>query len=310
MTWHPRSDWTKAPKGGTVLAGTGRVITTIYIHFPGAGPRTIGTASPRARLEGYRRYHKGTQGWADIAYNLAVDQRGDVWELRGIDRQSGANGGTRSNRHGMAVLVLVGDNEEPTAACIAGIKDAVRRIRAQHPKARAIKGHQESPDASTDCPGEPLMRLVRAGALEPGRVTATAGGTSTPTRLPAPDVPAKGLVVDGRFGTATVEALQAFLNAGGRGGARIVVDGKAGPATWRALQRYLGTPVDGKVSSQSYKPAELGNGITGGWEYTGRGSSGSTMVRALQKWIKVPADGVWGPATTKGLQVKLREHGA
>ena len=129
MAYYSRSSWTSAGKGGTVLKGTGRTMTTIYIHYPGSGG-TIGrasVASTKSRLEGYRRQHKNVNGWADIAYNLAVDQSGNVWELRGIDRQSGANGGTASNRSGQAILVLVGNNEKPTAECVAGIKDAVRR---------------------------------------------------------------------------------------------------------------------------------------------------------------------------------------
>lgn len=189
MTYFPRSAWTSAPKGGVVLKGTGRTMTTIYIHYPGQGA-AIGNASVAAtkrRLEGYRRMHKNVNGWADIAYNVAVDQAGNVWELRGIDRQSGANGGTRSNRSGQAVLVLVGNNEKPTAACLDGIREAVRRIRAQHPQATRIRGHQQSPDASTACPGPHLMGYVRSGALEPGKAAAApAKGTSAPASAPAP----------------------------------------------------------------------------------------------------------------------------
>ena len=283
MAYYSRSSWTSAPKGGVKLAGSGRTMTTIYIHYPGAGG-TIGrasTAATRKRLEGYRRQHKIANGWADIAYNVAVDQSGNVWELRGIDRQSGANGGTTSNRHGQAILVLVGNDEAPTPECILGIQDAVRRIRAAHPKATRMRGHQQSPDASTECPGSRLMSLVRSGALEPGKVST--GGTSKPAAS-KPAVTATGkLVADGRFGTTTVKALQQWLNE--KHGAGLAVDGKAGKTTWRALQKALGMKVDGEVSNQSYKPEELGNGITQGWDYDGRGAKGSTMVRALQKLV-------------------------
>ena len=168
MAYYSRSAWTNTGKSGPVLKGTGRTMTTIYIHYPGQ-PSAIGrasVASTKARLKGYRSQHVNGNGWKDIAYNVAVDQSGNVWELRGIDRQSGANGGTASNRSGQAILVLVGNNEAPTADCIAGIRDAVRRVRAQHPKAKTIRGHQQSPDASTACPGAHLMKLV-AGGLEP-----------------------------------------------------------------------------------------------------------------------------------------------
>lgn len=308
MAYYSRSSWTSAGKSAVKLAGTGRTQTHIYIHYPGqaASIGRASTASTRNRLLGYRRQHVNGNGWADIAYNVAVDQSGNVWELRGIDRQSGANGGTASNRSGQAILVLVGNNEAPTADCIAGVKDAVRRIRSQHRKATTIRGHQQSPDASTACPGVHLMQLVRSGALEPGStVSAPSGGTSKP----APAVTASGkLVVDGRWGQATTSALQRFLNSG-RGG-NLTVDGRMGPASWKALQDYLRAPYrDGKISRQSYRHNELGNGISpNGWEYTGRRSSGSQTIELLQKWGQVTQDGIVGEGTTSALQRKLNVH--
>lgn len=117
------------------------------------------------------------------------------------------------------------------------------------------------------------------------------------------------LEVDGRFGTATAKAWQMFLNSRVEG-ANLVVDGRIGPSTHRAAQQYFGTPVDGVVSNQSYKPEELGSGISGnGWEYTGRGSSGSTLIKALQKWVGVKQDGVLFEGTISALQEKLNDHG-
>ena len=314
MAYYSRSAWTRTGKGGVRLAGSGRTMTTIYIHYPGQGA-AIGrasVASTRNRLEGYRRQHKNVNGWADIAYNVAVDQSGNVWELRGIDRQSGANGGTASNRSGQAILVLVGNNEKPTAECVAGIKDAVRRIRRVHPKASRIRGHQQSPDASTACPGAHLMGLVRSGGLEPGStVSVPSGGVSVPAPKPAakPAVQGGKLVVDGRWGVATSKALQRFLKSKGHNVGAI--DGRMGPRSWRALQEYLRAPYkDGKVSRQSYRHTELGNGISpNGWEYTGRKSKGSQTIELLQKWAGADVDGTVGSGTVKALQRKLNAGG-
>lgn len=296
MAYYSRSSWTNVAKGGTRLAGSGRTMKYIYIHYPGQ-PGNIGrahTSVTKRRLKGYLRQHKNINKWADIAYNVAVDQDGNVWELRGIDRQTGANGGTTSNRHGQSILVLVGNNEEPTKECIAGIKDAISRIQKVHPEATTLRGHQDSPDASTECPGPHLMKLVKSGLKE----------QSAPAKKqPAAKKADGSLTVDGRFGTASVKALQTFLKKSGYDPGKI--DGKAGVSTWKALQRYLKTPVDGEVSNQSYKPEELGNGITQGWDYDGRGAKGSTMVKALQKWVGVKADGIWGEKTTEALQRKL-----
>lgn len=302
MTYYNRSSWTRTGKGGVKLAGSGRTMTHIYIHYPGQ-PAAIGkatTAATKARLEGYRKQHKNGNGWADIAYNIAVDQSGNVWELRGIDRQSGANGGTTSNRHGQAILVLIGNNEAPTAACIAGIQDAIRRVRRVHPKAKTIRGHQQSPDASTACPGAHLMKLVRSGGLEPGNTPSVpSGGASVPAK---PAVTKDGkLVVDGRWGTATTKDLQKALG--------VEQDGRAGVDTWKALQKRLGAPyIDGEISRQSYKADELGNGIVPKWwKYTGRRSKGSQTIELLQKHVGVKVDGVAYEGTTRALQKALND---
>lgn len=411
-----RSEWTSNPKEAVVLADNPeRIQTEIYIHYPGQGS-DIGDApksSTKNRINGYYRSHVSGE-YSDIAYNLAVDQGGNIWELRGIDRQSGANGGTTTNRRGQAILVLVGNDEIPTDNCIAGIRKAVSMIRDMHSEAKDILGHQESFEASTECPGVHLMALVDAGALDPDNDPASAGATSAPkntsgvvdvdgrwgretseeiqTRLGVradgrmgPDswramqalfgTPADGIVskqshrhdalgngispngwdytgpnssgstlikklqtavgatadgvlgggtikltqkklnsdprflkgkgftdVDGRFGTDTVKAAQRFLNSEG---ANLKVDGKAGHNFWKAWQKFLGTHVDGKVSNQSHRAEDLGNGITQGWEYTGPNSSGSTMVRALQTWAGATPDGVWGEGTTAAIQRKL-----
>lgn len=321
MAYYSRSSWTNVRKGGTTLAGTGRTMTEIYIHYPGQ-PGTIGIESFQAtknRLEGYRKQHKNANGWADFAYNLVVDQKGNIWEGRGIDKQSGANGGTRSNRSGQAILVLVGNNEAPSSLCVRGIQEAIRMIRKQHPSAKRIKGHQQSPDASTACPGVHLMKLVKSGALEPGSSVSIpsipAGGTSVPVSKPVnkpsnkPSVSKAGkLKVDGRFGEESSKAYQRFLNSRG---ANLKVDGRLGPASHLAGQKYVNAPYkDGKVSRQSYKHNELGNGISpSGWEYTGRGSSGSQYVKLLQKWCGVKQDGIWYEGLSAALQRKLNEHG-
>lgn len=308
MVYYTRSTWTKATKGGTVLKGSGRTITDIYIHYPGQ-PGKIGAESNQSiinRLESYRKLHKNTKGWADIAYNLAVDQKGNVWELRGVERQSGANGGTHSNRTGQAILVLVGNTEEPTAACIKGIQEAIKLVRKQHPSAKRIRGHQQSPDnTSTDCPGSHLMRLVKSGALEPG---ASVSAHSVPTDKPVTSTKAGKLKVDGRWGTESTKAYQRFLNSKG---AKLKVDGRMGPDTHLAGQNFFNAPFkDGIVSKQSYKNTELGNGISSnGWEYTGRNSKGSSYVKLLQNWVGVGQDGIWYEGLSAALQNKLNSLG-
>lgn len=276
--------------------------TEIYIHYPGAAG-DIGNIDQEAtalRLNSIYASHTGglNPEYNDIAYNWAVDQGGRIFELRGT-RQSGANGGSVSNRRGQSILCVVGNTEPIYPALIRSVRDLVDYIREWQPTAERILGHQESVDldpGDTECPGLRLMDLIKEGAFESSVPIPPGEGPGDPGP-PDPGPIETVLTVDGRFGQATVRVLQRRLG--------VTVDGRAGNNTWRALQAFLGTPVDGVVSNQSYRAEELGNGISQGWEFTGRGSSGSTMVRALQGYLGLSADGIWFEGTTRALQTRL-----
>lgn len=104
-----------------------------------------------------------------------------------------------------------------------------------------------------------------------------------------------------------MRAFQGWLNREHNAG--LDVDGKAGRKTWRALQDALDAPYkDGKISRQSYRAEELGNGITQGWEYTGPNSEGSQTVELLQRLVGVDDDGIWFEGTTTALQRWLNKR--
>ena len=65
----------------------------------------------------------------------------------------GGNGGTTTNRRGQAILVLVGNNEQPTQDAIEGVRWAIAHIQEKHPGAKKVLGHRDSFEASTACLG-------------------------------------------------------------------------------------------------------------------------------------------------------------
>lgn len=266
----------------------------VYLHFPGSGNIEMADETPTqiaSRLRGYRADHVDRQGWNDIGYNAAVDQLGNSYELRGLGNESGANGGSESNNHGVAILCMVGNEEEPSEALIAAVNGLIAQVKAKRDSLAWIRGHRQSPDASTDCPGEPIMAL-----LEQGDVFVLDG---VPGASQGPDIrpPSKKVDEDGRLGTETIAELQRRLG--------VKDDGRAGEKTWTALQEFLSAPVvDGKISRQSYRADELGNGIVAGpsWEFTGRGSEGSKTVKLMQAYVGANHDGTWYEGTTAKLQ--------
>ena len=158
----PRSRWT--PTTSSAVPAKADQLRGVAVHYPGA-PGTIGReseAQTAARLEGYRRHHVNGNGWRDIAYNVAVDQSGRLWVLRGISRQAGANGTRTANEQYGAILALVGNDEDPTPELIAGIQYAVRLYDVRYPgKIKRVAPH--SAFADTACPGVKLRRLLNDG---------------------------------------------------------------------------------------------------------------------------------------------------
>ena len=229
-----------------------------------------------------------------------VVEAGKVACIVDPDRRAWHAGNSRGNHESIGIECRPEATDGDYATVAALIAD-LRAVYGNIP----LKRHKDW--TSTACPGvwdiQKLDRLARG--VKPG---IPSGGAS----VPAPSKPAVSggkLVVDGRWGVATSKALQRFLK--GKGHNPGAIDGRMGPKSWRALQEYLRAPYkDGKISRQSYRHTELGNGIApNGWEYTGRKSKGSQTIELLQKWAGADVDGTVGSGTVKALQRKLNAGG-
>lgn len=118
-------------------------------------------------LEAIRRHHVHTNGWSDIAYQQAVDQRGRRWMLRGWGLRSAANGGTQANAGWGAVVALVGQGQEPTEDMLRGLADARQDFRRYHPTGTRLVTHNDVRPGPTACPGPELSAWVRHGGPRP-----------------------------------------------------------------------------------------------------------------------------------------------
>lgn len=157
----PRSRWTSTKS--RAVPAKGDQLIGVALHYPGQAA-SIGLESEAGtanRLERYRRDHVNRNGWADIAYNVAVDQRGNVWTLRGVSRQSGANGTTEANRTRGSILCLIGNTEAPSAAMIDAVLYAARLWDVRYPGIRYMNPHSRF--VRTACPGATVRRLLNDG---------------------------------------------------------------------------------------------------------------------------------------------------
>lgn len=165
----PRSAWgARAPKPGPGDLTPSRV-AGVAIHWPGTDSRTpITTAAAVASaLRGWQAFHMDDRDWSDIAYQVAVDQDGRAWTLRGLRTQSGANGDVDVNeRYGAILLVLV-TGEQPSAAMKATVRAVIADYRELYPNCVAIRPHSAIRPEPTDCPGPAARAAIAAGDFTP-----------------------------------------------------------------------------------------------------------------------------------------------
>ena len=161
-----RSDWGARPASHVNPLDYSQV-RDLIVHYPGtASPIARDDESIRRALRGWQDYHIDKKGWSDLAYNVAVDQMGRVWEGRGYDRRDGATSGRGGTS--MSILAMVGNDEAPTEQMLAGIdrvfQEALRR------NGGAAKGWH-SKFVSTTCPGNFLRDWGKLGFPVSGVVT-------------------------------------------------------------------------------------------------------------------------------------------
>lgn len=174
---YTRAQWGARPAAyvnGLDYAKVGHLI----LHYPGTrnpigtDPAAIGRA-----LRGWQDYHIDGRRWSDLAYNVAVDQAGRIWEGRGYDRRDGATSGMGGVS--MSVLAIVANTEKPTEALQRGVLRAFAEGNHRAPNARRA---WHSMYQTTECPGDMLRAWGRDGFPTP----ADALVATVPTPAPAP----------------------------------------------------------------------------------------------------------------------------
>jgi hypothetical protein len=165
----PRSAWgARAPKPGPGNLLASRV-RGVAIHWPGTGTTTPihSKASVASALRGWQAFHMDDRGWSDIAYQVAVDQSGRAWTLRGLREQSGANGDVAVNQQYGAILLVIVTGEQPSSAMKATVRAVVADFRRLYSRGTAIVPHSAIRPDPTDCPGPAARAAISRGDFNP-----------------------------------------------------------------------------------------------------------------------------------------------
>jgi hypothetical protein len=105
-----------------------------------------------------QNFHMDTRGWADIAYNFAINRFGEVWEGRGWDVINAASGDTWANTNLIAVELQLGEGDVFTPQAKNTLVEFVRFYQRDMKRARNLYVHKDV--ALTACPGPEIDHFV------------------------------------------------------------------------------------------------------------------------------------------------------
>jgi hypothetical protein len=157
---YSRSDWGARP----ARSGPGALIASrvegIALHWPALQQQLRGVPAVMTALRGWQDYHMDGHGWSDIAYQVAIDQDGNTYTLRGLTTQSAANGDQDVNERFGALLLIVAPGERPTTAMVASVRRVIAHHRELYPQSTRIVGHGQIRPEPTACPGPIVQELI------------------------------------------------------------------------------------------------------------------------------------------------------
>jgi hypothetical protein len=107
-----RSVWGAGlPPTGPLEEERARDVRFILVHHT-ASSNDYSRDSVVDQLRGIYRYHTGTKGWPDVAYNFFVDRFGRIWEARSGSRAGPVKGSATGGSQGFALLCcFLGDHD-------------------------------------------------------------------------------------------------------------------------------------------------------------------------------------------------------
>ncbi len=140
-----------------------RPINLIVVHHSASHPRTT--------AEDISRWHSAPKpigrGWRwGTGYHRIIEADGAVLDGRKIQRQGAHARGSNTNSVG---IVGVGDNTRPGWEWTRDVKDSLvielTYWTTMYPLA-PVKGHRDTPGASTECPGLDIADWCRDHGIE------------------------------------------------------------------------------------------------------------------------------------------------
>ncbi|HEY9352388.1 MAG TPA: endonuclease/exonuclease/phosphatase family protein [Nocardioides sp.] len=132
----------------------------VTLHWEGPHMGSFPHSACDDKVRGIERYHEVNRGWADLAYNAVVCPHGYVFEGRGVNTQSAANGNSDDNDDWYALCYLGGEGDPFTDAAKIAFIEAVQWLRSDGNAGSRVNGHRDH--KSTECPGGTIYRWLQS----------------------------------------------------------------------------------------------------------------------------------------------------
>lgn len=164
--WFTRADWRAvAPEHWSDPFDPAKV-KGVCIHY--SGGHTLAGVDTAAHLRAIQQFYfagaNSGEDYADVAYNMAVDQAGGIWELRGLTVHGAANGPGGSNSTHPSIYLVMGGNDLVSDPMLAAVRELIIKWRQIYHGCLDIRPH--SAFYSTSCPGTALA-YIADGTFEP-----------------------------------------------------------------------------------------------------------------------------------------------
>lgn len=170
MAYFSRKAWGARPARHRVPLLDRYKVEGVALHWPAITRPLTTVDQVTAALRSFQNQHMDTNKWSDIGYQIAVDQAGNWFKLRGMRHQSAANGNEDVNERFGAILLLVAQGEQPTPALIRTTRSRIRTFQLRlFPNGDSIVGHKDVRPDPTACPGPAIDRLISRGTFDPSR---------------------------------------------------------------------------------------------------------------------------------------------
>lgn len=165
MIYHKRNEWVLPSQPVTGPASNWNKIDRIVVHYPGGTIKK--PYNPITLLRGWQNQYLNKKPPYSLGYNWAIDENGDVWEIRGYDIKCAAN--VEVNEVSVAIKFIVNNAEPANEAQLAACRELVQTIWDRKGVELPIVSHasQATNSTHTPCPGAGIRKQMDEGLLLP-----------------------------------------------------------------------------------------------------------------------------------------------